>query len=214
MTNLKLSSLVVFACLLASLAQGAFVSAQETSAEPVVGPMPETATMEATPPGALQGQLDISQPTHPQIEPVGEAPPVINFEPYIQQAHRQIRDHWRPVASDNDRYCRIVAWFQVDKSGQVSNVRVTEPCDDQRQNDAALAAIRFAAPFQPLPSEYPGQFIEMQYMFYSTPTSNAPAGSAVYSDEDERDRNEQRRRDERRSFRPSLFAMPLVGFWW
>lgn len=216
-----IARLAALACLFSALSLTSHVPAQETGIGPF-GPEPGPEQI-----GALQGQLDAAQTGQPQqqepavdpmiIEPVGQAPPVINFEPYIHEVHRQIRDHWKPVATDDYRYCRIVAWFEVDKSGRISNLRVTDPCDDDRQNEAALAAIRYAAPFTPLPAEYPGQFIEMQYMFYSTPTSRPPGGSSTQQASHRKDEEEEGKEEERRqrgtTSRYIGVPLPVFGFW-
>jgi len=74
----------------------------------------------------------------------------IDFGPYVSDVDKRIKRTWVPA--DDKLSSRIVVDFAVDKNGTASDVVLKEETGIKRLDDAALAAVKKASPFGPLPA--------------------------------------------------------------
>ncbi|MBC7881695.1 MAG: TonB C-terminal domain-containing protein [Anaerolineae bacterium] len=129
------------------------VGAQETAM-----PTQDTAC-EAS--GDILGKNDGSTPD--RIAPSQTVNPEqnVNFSPYMAELKRRIRQNW--IAPDSDNLLPTVVNFCISRSGDVSRLRVVRSSTFRAWDQAAVDAVRQAAPFSPLPDEYIGKSIEINF---------------------------------------------------
>ncbi|BBD63834.1 TonB family protein [Nostoc commune NIES-4072] len=60
---------------------------------------------------------------------------------------------------------RTVLNFTINRSGQVSNLNIAQTSGFSVTDEVALNAIQRAAPFAPLPTEYPKNHIDIEFTF-------------------------------------------------
>ncbi|MGB8523571.1 MAG: TonB C-terminal domain-containing protein, partial [Candidatus Acidiferrales bacterium] len=95
----------------------------------------------------------------------------VNFDSYMNRLHDIVLKNWSAVLPESfymgDRGI-VVITFHIDRDG---SIHVTEPVLERTSGKEALdravfAAIRSSVPFEPLPSQFKGPFIELRAAFY------------------------------------------------
>jgi TonB family protein len=92
-----------------------------------------------------------------------DALPEPDFGPYIAELQRRIRRNWSPPTADRSK--RVVAFFKISRDGRLLSLTLSTASGTKIYDDAALAAVRASAPFRPLPAEFRGQDIDVQFTF-------------------------------------------------
>ncbi|MBD6617683.1 TonB family protein [Komarekiella sp. 'clone 1'] len=83
--------------------------------------------------------------------------------PYLKELQRQVRQQWIPEVTQSSR--RSVLHFTINRSGQVSNLRIARTSGFNVTDEAAVSAVKRAAPFIPLPTTYRGNNISIEFTF-------------------------------------------------
>jgi len=95
----------------------------------------------------------------------------VNFDSYMNRLHDIVLKNWSAVLPESfymgDKGI-VVITFHIDRDG---SIHVTEPVLERTSGKEALdravfAAIRSSVPFEPLPSQFKGPFIELRAAFY------------------------------------------------
>ncbi len=86
-----------------------------------------------------------------------------DISPYLNQLQEQIRRQWIPEATQTSR--RTVLHFIINRSGQMSNLEIAQPSGFEVTDEAALNAVKRAAPFGALPANYKHNVINIQFTF-------------------------------------------------
>jgi TonB family protein len=95
----------------------------------------------------------------------------VDFNSYMRRLHDIVMKNWSAVLPESyymgDKGI-VVITFHIDRDG---SIHVTEPVLERTSGKealdrAVLAAIRSSVPFEPLPSEFKGPFIELRAAFY------------------------------------------------
>ena len=86
-----------------------------------------------------------------------------NFGPYMSELSRRIKANWDPPRGDESK--RVVLLFKIAKDGRLLNVKVVKSSGTPAADKAALAAVELTAPFRPLPVEFRGSNIDIQFTF-------------------------------------------------
>ncbi|MGE0200014.1 MAG: TonB family protein [Candidatus Melainabacteria bacterium] len=86
-----------------------------------------------------------------------------DFGPYIAELQRRIKRNWHPPSADRSK--RVVAFFTISRDGRLLNVRIQQSSGTEVADAAATAAVRSSAPFRPLPANFRGQSIDVQFIF-------------------------------------------------
>ncbi len=102
-------------------------------------------------------------PGNPKGAPGVDAVKEPNFGPYMSELSRRIKANWDPPRGDESK--RVVLLFKIAKDGRLLNVKVIKSSGTPAADKAALAAVELAAPFRPLPSEFQGTNIDIQFTF-------------------------------------------------
>jgi TonB family protein len=98
-----------------------------------------------------------------------------DFQAYVAQVDLILRKQWHPKPSHSP--VKITLCWTVDKSGQVSAVKVLHPGCDPEQAQLAIDALKRASPLPPPP---PGiaKTLDLQFTF-ETPRMEPPLGLTV-----------------------------------
>lgn len=97
---------------------------------------------------------------HPSNEHSKEFP--WDAGPYMADLQRRIKHAWYPPHGQENR--RVVVVFNVNKQGELSNLRLTNSSGNASADNAAMSAIENAAPFRPLPPDAPDD-VDIQFTF-------------------------------------------------
>lgn len=86
-----------------------------------------------------------------------------NFAPYMRELQSRIKYNWDPPKGNESK--RVVLLFRIAKNGQLLSNRVSKSSGLAAADRAALNAVEVTAPFRPLPAEFKGQYIDIQFTF-------------------------------------------------
>ncbi|MEH1934798.1 MAG: TonB family protein [Nostoc sp.] len=87
----------------------------------------------------------------------------IDITSYLNQLQQRVKQEWLPGVSESSR--RTVLNFTLNRSGQISNLKIAQTSGFSVTDQAALNAIQRAAPFAPLPTGYSSNHIHIQFTF-------------------------------------------------
>ncbi|MBF2051779.1 MAG: TonB family protein [Leptolyngbya sp. IPPAS B-1204] len=90
---------------------------------------------------------------------------------YLDTLNRTIDQNWQRVAVEATRRTKIQ--FRVDRQGQLRDLQIVQSSGDTQADQAALEAIRAAAPFAPLPQNAAEEVLIVNFTFtqWLTPAS-------------------------------------------
>jgi len=86
-----------------------------------------------------------------------------DFGPYMRELQRKIKMNWEPPKGNESK--RVVLLFKIAKDGRLLSCRVFKSSGLPNADKAAQNAVHLAAPFKPLPPEYKGSSIDIQFTF-------------------------------------------------
>lgn len=86
-----------------------------------------------------------------------------DFGPYMRELQRKIKLNWHPPKGNESR--KVVLLFKIAKNGQLLSCRVYRSSGLPSADQAALNAVKLTAPFRPLPADYKGTNIDIQFTF-------------------------------------------------
>ncbi len=86
----------------------------------------------------------------------------VDFGPYMADLQRRIKRAWFPPRGQESR--RVVVIFKVHSGGELSDLRIDKSSGVATADQAALEAVRNAAPFRPLPNGAPS-VVDIQFTF-------------------------------------------------
>ena len=86
-----------------------------------------------------------------------------DFGPYMRELQRRIKMNWNPPKGNESK--RVVLLFKIAKDGRLLSCSVYKSSGLPSADNAALNAVKLTAPFKPLPAEYKGQSIDIQFTF-------------------------------------------------
>lgn len=86
-----------------------------------------------------------------------------DFGPYMRELQRRIKMNWDPPKGNESK--RVVLLFKIARDGRLLSCSVFKSSGLQNADKAAINAVHLAAPFRPLPPEFKGQSIDIQFTF-------------------------------------------------
>lgn len=86
-----------------------------------------------------------------------------DFGPYMRELQRRIKMNWDPPKGNESK--RVVLLFKIAKDGRLLSCSVFKSSGLPNADKAAINAVHLAAPFRPLPPEYKGSSIDIQFTF-------------------------------------------------
>jgi len=92
----------------------------------------------------------------------------VDFRPYLIRILAAVRRNWQSVIPESARLGlrgRVVVQFSVDRQGRVPKLVISAPSGAPALDRGAVAGISASNPFPPLPSEFKGEQIRLQFTF-------------------------------------------------
>ena len=86
-----------------------------------------------------------------------------DFGPYMRELQRRIKMNWDPPKGNESK--RVVLLFKIARDGRLLSVRVFKSSGIPNSDRAALSAVELTAPFKPLPPDFKGGSIDIQFTF-------------------------------------------------
>ena len=86
-----------------------------------------------------------------------------DFGPYMNELQRRIKANWDPPKGNESK--TVVLLFKIAKDGRLLSCRVSKSSGLPTADQAALKAVELTAPFRPLPADFKGQNIDIQFTF-------------------------------------------------
>ena len=102
-------------------------------------------------------------PGNPNGRPGIDAIREPDFGPYMRDLQRRIKQNWNPPKGNESK--RVVLLFKIAKDGRLLSCSVFKSSGLPNADKAALDAVKLTAPFKPLPVEYKGASIDIQFTF-------------------------------------------------
>jgi len=100
-------------------------------------------------------------------------PQGVDFQPYLTRVLASVKSHWQAVIPESVRYGRrgnVQIVFTIAKDGQVPKLVIANASGTDSLDRAAVAGISASVPFPPLPQEFKGDKIVLQFNFsYNMP---------------------------------------------
>ncbi len=87
----------------------------------------------------------------------------INLGPYFDEVKRRVKRNWNP-SYRVEEYTTFLT-FNIEKSGQITGLRVTQSSGSEKVDQESLEAVQKSAPFAPLPAEFPLEALEVKFSF-------------------------------------------------
>lgn len=109
------------------------------------------------------GQAGNPSPGNPNGSPGVDAMKDADFGPYMRDLQRRIKRNWEPPKGNESR--RVVLLFKVARDGRLLSIKVKNSSGVPVADKAAISAVELTAPFRPLPPEYKGRDIDIEFTF-------------------------------------------------
>lgn len=109
------------------------------------------------------GNMGNPGPGNPSGPPGIDAIKSPNWGPYMRDLERRIKQNWNPPKGDASK--RVVVLFRIGRDGRLLSIRIGKSSGSVSNDDAAKAAIELTAPFKPLPPEFKGNSIDIEFTF-------------------------------------------------
>ncbi|MBR2068940.1 MAG: TonB family protein [Candidatus Gastranaerophilales bacterium] len=102
-------------------------------------------------------------PGNPNGAPGIDAIKQPNWGPYMRDLEQRIKRNWTPPKGDSSK--RVVITFTISRDGRLLNKRIVKSSGVPLADRAAMSAIEQTAPFRPLPPEFKGQSVPIEFTF-------------------------------------------------
>ena len=86
-----------------------------------------------------------------------------NWGPYMKNLEQRIKRNWTPPKGDSSK--RVVITFTIGRDGRLLSAKVTKSSGVPLADRAAMSAIELTAPFAPLPPEFRGTSVPIEFTF-------------------------------------------------
>ena len=86
-----------------------------------------------------------------------------DFDSYMKELKKDIKANWNPPKGNENK--TVVLLFKVAKDGNLISHKIHKSSGTANVDRAALKAIELTAPFRPLPEDFQGQNIDIQFTF-------------------------------------------------
>lgn len=113
--------------------------------------------------GSGGGNIGNPGPGNPKGAPGIDAIREPDFGPYMRELQRRIKMNWDPPKGNESK--RVVLLFTISRDGRLLNVKVNRSSGMPAADKAAISAVQLTAPFKPLPPEYKGSSVDIQFTF-------------------------------------------------
>ena len=140
----------------------------KTSVQDVVQDIERGAAGEGSTPGALDRPLPGQPGVRPELPELLSDPMGVDFRPYLLQILSLVRKNWFAVIPESARLGNrgvVELQFIIDRNGNVPKLVIATPSGSESLDRAAVAAVSASVRFPPLPNDFKGQQIRLQFAF-------------------------------------------------
>ncbi len=102
-------------------------------------------------------------PGNPNGRPGIDAVAAPDFGPYMRDLQRRIKMNWDPPKGNESK--RVVLLFKIARDGRLLSCTVYKSSGLQAADRAAINAVHATAPFRPLPANFKGSSVDIQFTF-------------------------------------------------
>lgn len=113
--------------------------------------------------GSSSGNVGNPGPGNPKGAPGIDAIREPDFGPYMKELQRRIKMNWDPPKGNESK--RVVLLFSIARDGRLLNVSVHRSSGLPAADKAAIDAVKLTAPFRPLPPDFKGNSVDIQFTF-------------------------------------------------
>lgn len=113
--------------------------------------------------GTGNGNVGNPGPGNPHGAPGIDAIKEPDFGPYMKELQRRIKMNWDPPKGNESK--RVVLLFKISRDGRLLSVSVSKSSGLPAADNAAINAVKLTAPFRPLPPDFKGQSVDIQFTF-------------------------------------------------
>jgi TonB family protein len=102
-------------------------------------------------------------------------PKGVDFRPYLIKILSAVRRNWYAVIPESAKLGRrgkVAIQFAISRDGSVPKLVIATPSGTQALDRAAVAGISASNPFPPLPSDFRGLNVRLQFVFLYNMRSN------------------------------------------
>ena len=92
----------------------------------------------------------------------------VDFGPYLARVVYSVRQNWYSVIPESARLGekgRVAVVFEIVRNGAVPQLRLVAGSGADALDRAAIAGIRASSPFPPLPQEFTGEHLVLEFIF-------------------------------------------------
>ena len=87
----------------------------------------------------------------------------VDFGPYMKGLHQKLKSNWNPPNDSKDK--KVIILFKINKKGELVSCEVYKSSGSTNLDQSAIDAVNKTAPFEPLPTNYKDEDIDIQFMF-------------------------------------------------
>ncbi|MBQ9244854.1 TonB family protein [bacterium] len=113
--------------------------------------------------GTGKGNVGNPGPGNPNGAPGIDAIKEPDFGPYMKELQRRIKMNWDPPKGNESK--RVILLFTIARDGRLLNIKVHRSSGLPAADNAAMNAVKLTAPFRPLPAEFKGNSVDIQFTF-------------------------------------------------
>ncbi|MGB9721744.1 MAG: TonB family protein [bacterium] len=84
---------------------------------------------------------------------------------YLNILLNKIGQNWNNPYRDKDIILKSIVYFEVDKNGVISNIRIEEDSGDEVYNESTIRAVALAKKLPPLPEEFSDDYLKVHLEF-------------------------------------------------
>ena len=81
----------------------------------------------------------------------------------MKELQRRIKMNWDPPKGNESK--RVILLFSITRDGRLKSVKVHRSSGLEAADRAAMDAVKLTAPFRPLPPEFKGESVDIQFTF-------------------------------------------------
>ncbi len=88
------------------------------------------------------------------------------FTYYIRQLHAKVSERWRRPPLVATEQTTVMIYFEIDREGQMrGQPKIKQSSGNEVYDQSALRAVMDSIPFPPLPRDFPGQYLKVNFGF-------------------------------------------------
>lgn len=85
------------------------------------------------------------------------------FNAYMRDMQRRIKLNWDPPKQEVSKSVTLL--YTINKDGSLKKYKVLKSSGDKYLDNAAIKALKDTSPFRPLPKEFEGESVDVQFTF-------------------------------------------------